>query len=297
MIIVRLSGGMGNQMFQYALGQTLALKHGVELKLDAELLLNRVRWPGNQSKSVPFRNYDLEIFNVSAELAHRSEIPALHRLYLTGVSKLALDRLRCRLIPNPGREKSFAFDPAILKLGRQAYLEGYWQSPKYFDEIADRIRGDFALKHAMSDKALKLQAGICSGNSVCINVRRTDFVESSVHGTFGMKFYEQGIRVIAEKAKIDWIYIFSDDVRWCEEHLAFDYRSTVVGHEFAGPKFGDYLYLMASCRHFVIPNSSFAWWAAWLNTDPQKIVVAPQRWFLNEGINTDDLCPKGWFRI
>jgi hypothetical protein len=286
---------MGNQMFQYAAGRALALRNEVPLKLDLVHLLDRTPRPKN--RSIVFRNYDLDIFRIEAEVARRVDVPMVFREYLSGRAKLYLAALRRRVITNRGRERSFAFDPAILGLGPSAYLEGYWQSPKYFDSVADRIRCEFTLRDPMSVGARELAEEIRACSSVCINVRRTDFVTSGMHGTFGKEYYDRGLAVVAERTKIDRIFVFSDDVKWCEANLAFEYPMQVVGHDFAGPKFGEYLNLMAACRHFIIPNSSFAWWAAWLNTDPAKTVVAPKRWFLDESIHTGDLFPIGWIRI
>ena len=292
MIIARIMGGLGNQMFQYAMGRTLALKHGVPLGLDCGFLLDRT--PRPKKCNFVFRSYDLEIFNVAARPVERGEIPPAYRLYLNGVPRLALDGLRRRLLPNPARERSFSFDPRFLELGRDAYLEGYWQSPKYFHSIAGTIRNDFKVKSPMSEKSRKLLGDIRSCNSVCINVRRTDFLASKVHGTIGEDYYHRALGVVADSGAIDHIYVFSDDMEWCENHLSFSPPVTMVGHDYAGLKFGEYLYLMSNCRHLIIPNSSFAWWAAWLNDDAGKVIIAPRRWFADPRINTKDLFPDHW---
>ncbi len=282
-------------MFQYAIGRTLAIKNRVPLGLDCGLLNDRTA-RAKRSNFV-FRDYDLHIFDMAARLLERPKIPPIYRLYLWGPPRLLVDSLRRRLLSNSARERSFAFDPAILSLGRTAYLEGYWQSPKYFSSIADTIRDDFRLKDPMSEKSLGLLAEIRSRSAVCVNVRRSDFATSKVHGVMGEGYYGRGIRAIAEKSPIDHIYLFSDDPSWCAKHLTFNYPVTVVGHEYAGQKFGEYLYLMAGCRHFLIPNSTFAWWAAWLNDEPAKTVVAPARWFVDEHTDTRDLFPDSWIRL
>ena len=238
MIIARLMGGLGNQMFQYSMGRTLALKHGDPLRLDCGFLEDRT--PRPRKSNFVFRSYDLDIFGVAARAAERGEIPPAYRLYLNGVPRLALDGLRRRLLPNPAREESFSFDPRFLELRQDAYLEGYWQSPKYFHSIADTIRDDFKLKSPMSETSLKLLGDIRSCNSVCINVRRTDFLASKVHGTIGEKYYHQALGVVAEWGAIDHIYVFSDDMEWCESHLSFGPPVTLVGHDYAGSKFGEY---------------------------------------------------------
>jgi hypothetical protein len=292
MIIARLMGGLGNQMFQYAMGRMLALKHGVPFSLDCAFLEDRT--PRPRGSNFVFRSYDLDIFNVAATVAGRGDIPPVYRLYLGGAPRLALDGLRRRLLPNPARERSFAFDPRFLDLGRDAYLEGYWQSPKYFSSIAGTIRDDFGLKAPISEKSQRLLGEIRSCNSVCVNVRRTDFLASKVHGTIGEEYYHRALGVVAERGAIDRIYVFSDDMEWCGKHLSFGPPVTMVGHDFAGPRFGEYLVLMSHCRHLIIPNSSFAWWAAWLNDDASKAVIAPKRWFVDQRIDTRDLFPDRW---
>jgi len=295
MIIVRLSGGMGNQMFQYAIGRKLSLKYGVELKLDAFFLLDRT--PRSTKRNLVFYDYALDVFNISAQIARRSEIPPIFRLYFFGKTRLLVDVIRRRFIFNPGKEKSFSFDERIFSIGPRAYIEGYWQSPKYFADIEETLKKDFTLKTPLSHKAKVLFEQIQSHNSVCINVRRGDFVSSSFHGTFGLDYYQKGVNKIRESSPIDKIYIFSDDIEWCRNNLSFPFPFMIVGHEYAGSKFQEYLFLMSACKHFVIPNSTFAWWAAWLNTDRDKHVIVPKRWFLDDSINTNDLIPSGWIRI
>jgi hypothetical protein len=296
MIIVRLEGGLGNQMFQYALGRMLALKNNTDLKLDLALL--RDRTPRRTQSNFVFRNYDLDIFAIKAQIARRSHLPFRYRFYLFGRFKHRLDALRRRYIHNPASEKAFcSFDPSILSIGPDAYLEGYWQSPKYFKDIDDVIRNDFKLKGPLSEKSQKLMEEIGSCASLCVNVRRGDFVTSDFHGTFGKDYYDRGIERILKTQRIEKIYIFSDDVSWCREHLRFPFPTVVVDHEYAGEKFGEYLALMSACKHFIIPNSSFAWWAAWLSTDREKLVIAPNQWFLDTSIDTSDLIPENWERI
>jgi hypothetical protein len=295
MIITRLAGGMGNQMFEYALGRALSLKYGVPLLLDVEWLLDRTPRPARQH--FVFRDYDLHIFNIEARLARRDEIPFRHRLHFRGTLKLALDRYR-RRIGFPGLEKSFtAFDPSVLELGPDAYLEGYWQSPKYFAGYEDVIRKDFTLVNGLSERGAALQREIASTGAVCVNVRRGDFVVNPFHGLMGTEYFDQGIEHLRRATDAEKIYVFSDDVQWCEENLRFPLPTTFVGHEYKGEKFGEYLALMTACRHFVIPNSSFGFWAAWLSPHEEKTVIAPKQWFSDPSIDTRDLIPESWARM
>ena len=285
MIIVRLTGGMGNQMFQYAAGRALSLKQGVPLALDTEWLLDRT--PRPKFLNFVFRNYDLDLFTIDATFAERSDVPLMYRSYLVGWAKHGLDFAARKFLRRPGQERNLRFDPKILALGPNAYLSGVWQSPSYFESIADVIRKDFMLKAPLSEQSARLKAEVQSCASVCLNVRRGDFVTSDVHGTMGTDYYDRAIA----------LYVFSDDIAWCEANLKFSFPTFFVGKEYKGPKYGEYLELMRACRNFIIPNSTFAWWAAWLSENPDKIVIAPKRWFLIEDIDTSDIVPEEWIRI
>ncbi len=296
MIIVRLTGGMGNQMFQYACGRALSLRTGVPLKLDLMLLLDRTKRPGKWK--ITFRDYDLDMYNIKADIAKRSDVPWQFRSYFRGLAMLVVYQLERLLVPNPGREKSPAFDKRILSLGPNTYLDGLWQSPKYFDDVADTIRKDFTLKNPMSEGSQKLFDEIRSQNSLCIHVRRTDYVGNAHHDTgIGQSYYDRGIAHIAKTQTIQKIYVFSDDIAWCRENLHFAIETVYVGNEYAGKKAEEHLALMSACKHFVIPNSSFSWWGALLSGYPDKIVVAPKKWFKDSDDGAEDLIPASWVRM
>lgn len=144
-----------------------------------------------------------------------------------------------------------------------------------------------------------MAAQMAATDSICVNVRRTDYVtvqaSSQAHGFVGKEYYDRGIEVIAPRLKNPHVFVTSDDVEWCRENLRFEYPTTVLGHEYKGYKFGEYLTLMSRCKHFLIPNSSFAWWAAWMNTSASKTVVCPKNWF--DAAKIDDVILPTWIRI
>lgn len=148
---------------------------------------------------------------------------------------------------------------------------------------------------------INLQNQIVSSESICLNVRRGDYVTNPVinksHGVCGNEYYYKAIEKMNNYTEKPIIFIFSDDIPWCKENLNFEDPSVFVTHDYAGKKFEKYLKLMSLCKYFVIPNSSFGWWAAWLSGYPQKKVIAPQKWFPNPEINTIDLIPATWERI
>lgn len=288
MIITKLKGGMGNQMFQYALGRVLSVKYGVPFKLDIETY---------KIKNLVERHYDLDLFNISAEIAQKDEIPLIYRNFIKNKFLLKIVSILNRLLKNKGRELFFRFNSEILNIGPDVYLDGYWQSPKYFEDIEDTIRKDFTLKDKLPLHVENLKEVIKKENSLCIHVRRGDYVGNSFHEIVGKEYYDKGIERIKSLTNIDKIYVFSDDIKWCEENMKFEFPTMFVGEEYAGQKAEGHMALMSVCHNFIIPNSSFAWWGAWLSPFRGKIVIVPKQWFPNANINSDDLIPKEWIRI
>lgn len=271
-------GGLGNQMFQYAVARNLSLKHNVELKIDLSFLNNR-----NMGSNFVYRDYDLNLFNIkpdfeidfSKRIVHSNQ-PHFHysKSYIDSISNLLLE-------------------------GNSVLLDGYWQSPFFFSEFEEEIRKDFEFINKVENETGEIKEMlnlIESTNSVMLNVRRTDYLNTSFHGVMGMDYLNKAKDIIEQKVENPHYFIFSDDVNWCKENINFE-NMTLVDHRYKGEKFGYYLQLMSKCKHFIIPNSTFAWWAAWLNTIDSKVVVAPKQWFTDNNINTSDLISKNWIRI
>jgi hypothetical protein len=309
MITVRLKGGMGNQMFQYAFARALAERNNDHVVLDAAPLLDRTPRP-----NFVFRGYDLDIFNVDVQLtlfsraALRFPVPVLW----AGASVIVTFIKSVFGMQKFIRETDDFTVASMDSLPRSGnfYLDGAWQNEKYFASIAPAIRREFTLREPLSPRAQELAAEIrASGDgSIGVNVRRGDFVtvrrSIEQHGFVGLAYYEEGIKVVLGKLSRGvgstalHVYVFSDEIDWCRKNLKFsalpDLPVTYVGHEYTGKKFGEYLYLMAACRHFIIPNSTFAWWAAWLAENPGKIVVVPKQWDRSgQGRTT---VPEGWVK-
>lgn len=283
MITVRLSGGMGNQMFQYAAGRALAVKNNTTVELDTTYLENP-----SPRKNFTARDYSLDVFTIEATLISHNKTPL----------QIFFHKIKNKFFPAKGVERSFQFDPKVLSLGPNAFLEGYWQSPRYFSSISDTIKNDFTLKHSLSEASRALMAEIRNTVSVAVHVRRGDYVGHSYHDVgITQTYYDQGLQYIADTQAIDKVYVFSDDIAWCKEHLQFPFETIYVGEEHAGIKGEGHMMLMSACKHFVIPNSTFSWWAAWLSGYEAKIVIAPKEWFTDKSINTNDLIPEEWVRM
>lgn len=296
MIIVKLQGGLGNQMFQYSAGKALSIQKQTTLQLDLTDLLDR-----SPHLNIVFRNYDLDIFpNLKVSIATKEEILSLTHRFKT--NKILSQIVKKTIgIKSYYKERSYKFDKHFNDLPSDVYLDGYWQSEKYFESAKATIAHDFAFAPFTVKENLQLNNDIKTHNSVCLNVRRGDFVShpnsSNFHGFKGLDYINRAIQFIEGKVSNPHFYVFSDDIEWCRENIKIRHPQTIVDHYHAGKKFSDYLQLMVSCKHFIIPNSSFAWWAAWLNNNPNKIIIAPLMWFNDPTIDTSDIIPPTWIRL
>jgi len=295
MIITRLTGGIGNQMFQYAAGRRLAVKNNAELKLDVGVFKN-------YTDGTP-RKYNLRAFNIAENFASEEEIRKLKNSKESALS-LIKKKIGFKTSSLKGKrfiaEKHFHFDPEILSLGNSVYLEGYWQSEKYFADIEDVIRKDFTVKIPPSEENQKMTEKIQSENSVSLHIRRGDYVAdkktNQFHGCCSLDYYAEAAKIIGKKISNPHFFVFSDDIAWAKENLKLDYPMTFADINDDEHSFED-MRLMSLCRHHIIANSSFSWWEAWLNSDPEKIVIAPKKWFNDPNIDTSELTPEKWIRI
>jgi len=292
MIILHLSGGLGNQMFQYAFGRATAKKLGVELKLeltDPTLIIHN--------------GFELErIFNIQASGATEADIKAVLGMYRYRLIGKAFKVFGVtKIFKSPAiEEPHFHFSPEMLAIPDSSHINGYWQSEKYFLEIEDEIRSDFAFKLPMSQQNADIAEVINQTNSVSLHVRRNDFANNSrinsTHGLCSLEYYQGAIRYIAGRVERPSFFIFSDDATWVKSNLKVDFPCEFVEHNQGRESYND-MRLMSLCQHHIIANSSFSWWGAWLNPNPTKLVVAPQAWFANPHIDTRDLIPANWMRV
>jgi len=297
MIIVKLMGGLGNQMFQYAAGRRLAHHHNTVLKLDLSFL-------GSVEESITPRRYELEHLNIMAEIATPEEIAELTgkgSTYLQSFLQQTRQALGLLLpVKNVITEKHFHFDLAILTAPNNTFLDGYWQSEKYFADISDVIRQEFNVTSDPDDWNRRLAEEIKGCESIAIHVRRCDYVSNAVtnayHGTCPLDYYHAAIGMIVSQVAEPHFFVFSDDSEWVRDNLQIHYLTTYLNHN--GPYQGhEDLRLMSLCRHHIIANSSFSWWGAWLARNPGNIVIAPDKWFTKADIDTRDLLPERWSRI
>lgn len=292
MVIIRLKGGMGNQMFQYAFGLRAARALGTELQVDLSLLLDRAR-----GEDHVYRDYDLTIFDVPHRFLVNPKM--LRMLYVTKSSKICkATRKWLAKGRNYVREPHFEVSETILRQPQDNTIyEGWWQSERYFSEISEEVRKIFTFVAPILKYSKPLFKKINNTNSICLNVRRTDFLKVDDLNTTNKNYFLNAAAKMATLVDNPHFFIFSDDVEWCAENLQLAHPTTLVDHSHKGEKFGNYLQLMKACKHYIIPNSSFAWWAVWLNENEEKRVIAPRNWFNSEAYDTSDLVSKEWMRM
>lgn len=292
MIIVQLKGGLGNQMFQYAAGRRLACLHNVSLKLD-------LSWLDKEQPGVTTRPYALGPFSIEAEAATDKEIAKLWEPKYDGVRRI-INVINPLYRPTHIREQQFHFDSAILGLPDNIYLDGYWQSEKYFRDIAPVIRRDFTVRAEADGPNREVAAVINGCNAVSIHFRRGDYTTntniSAQHGVCADDYYKKAVDLLAARTERPHFFVFSDDPLWVQEHFTIPHPMTVIAHNGPDQAHED-LRLMSLCRHHIIANSSFSWWGAWLAENLHKTVIAPARWFDQYVADTRDLFPEEWLKI
>ena len=194
----------------------------------------------------------------------------------------------------------YQFDPRLLDIPAEAYLIGYWQNEKYFAPIADTIRAEFTLKQPLSAASAAVAREMEASEAVGVHVRRGDYAHNpgtrQKHGLCSLEYYQTCARQILRQHPRAAFYVFSDDPQWAAENLDLGGPRVLVDHN--GPE-RDYedLHLLSRCRHFIIANSSFSWWAAWLSNWPDKHVFAPKRWLASVQYDASDIVPAGWQRV
>lgn len=282
-------GGLGNQLFQYALGRALADRRASTLKLD----ISGYGAGGGHA-------YALRHFNILESLATRDEIRRLRGAWFPvrlprRVHKANPFRKRSHVL-----EKAFAFDAGVLESPDDVYLDGYWQSEKYFKPVEAILRREFTVRHPLEAHNREMADRIAACNAVSLHVRRGDFVSNPkslrVHGVCGLDYYHSAVRRVAEASAAPHFFVFSDDPDWTARNLRIELPITFVSGNAADRGYDD-MRLMSLCKHHIIANSSFSWWGAWLGTNPGKVVVAPARWFATEEHDTKDLFPPTWQTI
>lgn len=312
MIIVKLFGGLGNQMFEYAAAKSLALRHRTEVKLDI-----------SGYKIGMLRNFELGDFTVEASVATLKDIARVSlsegilfsaRNYLGRYSEKICKLLKksglqthyytryyqynpsmpppSLMIGSVASQRFFHFDSEFHNCPDNIFIIGTWISYKYFESIRDILLAEFSLK-MITPRLEELAELIDKTNSISIHVRRADKLAEAVHPVVPLNFYKKAIEYFRRQFSNCTFFIFSDDEKWVKSNICGNDCLYVTNE---GRPAAEDLWLMSRCRHNVVPVSTFSWWAAWLNTNPDKqIVIAPPSfWITQPNFDTTTVSPPGW---
>jgi hypothetical protein len=289
MILTKLMGGLGNQMFQYAAARSLACRHKTEVKLDLSFLNQETGGAYTQ------RRYELDVFDLPVRIAGPEDFSVFK-----AKSNNKITRFVHRNFPFLSNnihvvERGSLYHPEFKDYPSNTYLEGFWQSEKYFQDFKDQIRNDFKPKQTMPASLEPVLKRILGSNSISVHVRRGDYVNlksaSSFHGSCSVEYYQKAVDFISNKKQQAELFVFSDDLDWCKTNLAFSQPVTYVTH--SDHPYWD-MHLMSKCRNNIIANSSFSWWGAWLNNDPGRIVIVPEHWFVGVKSESIDIVANNW---
>ncbi len=290
MIVVNLMGGLGNQMFQYAMGRKLALHHHTDLFLDCTFL--------NTHNPLHIkREYELGLFKIQSKIATDEVLKkfAIPNALLRRAQRYFPSLFHFKVVT----EKSHGFNKTYLSAPNDSWLNGFWQTEKYFSDIANTIRNDFEFKSPLQGLNKTLAEKIDACESVSIHVRRGDYTNPAIlsyHGMCTADYYYHALEVLAKKTSIQEIFLFSDDTTWVKQNMHFNLPVTFIDHNTGKNSFED-MRLMSLCKHNIIANSSFSWWAAWLNSNKDKTVIAPKVWVADKLVNTKDVLPVNWIPL
>lgn len=283
MIRIILKGGLGNQMFQYALGKSLALKYDVPLMLDLSFLTFRIPLKGlTPHRDFTYRDYSLDIFDIKEQTTNLFGNSTIDK-HLSYPLLSVYNRLFNNNYFLEG-ENFYALDEKALKVGSNAVLEGYWQNFNYFAAYEEEIKETFDIDKLYDPNYKDLDEKISQQrNSVALHLRRDDFLNKKhqqVYARLTENYFKQAINKVLEQVAKPQFYIFgADEESWIRSWLPLDGRNyTVIKKETSGFKDRSHFRFMSLCKHNIISNSTYAWWSAYLNKNKEKIVITPSRW-------------------
>jgi hypothetical protein len=296
MIVVNLKGGLGNQMFQYALGYALSKKNKTQFYLDDRYLNDRFikYFKRNYVKRI----FQINKLNLKYKIAKKKIIRIFslnNKIYFIRYFKIIIFSLFC-----PKKyiyENKYIYNKNLKKLNSlNIYLDGYWQNEKYFYNYKKEIKEIFINGIKIKNKKINnFLRTINSQHSVCVNVRRADYTNNN--NNLDLNYYLKAIKLIKKKYNNLKFFIFSDDLVWCRKIFSnLGVKYSIVDHTYAGNYFTTYLYLMTQFKTYIISNSTFSWWGAWLSKFSKPFIIAPKKWFPDSNL-VSDIVPKDWTRI
>ncbi len=282
MLIVKMQGGLGNQLFQYAFAKGLEHRTGKSVFFDT-----------SEYDSNSFRKFQLDAFCMEYKVASSRDVNAIKStgFFLRTLGKAVPYFFKSQVF----REKNLAYDPSCFEIKGNVYYDGYWQSEKYFQQVKDTLFQELKLKQIQNIRFIDLKNEIERQNeTVSLHFRRGDYVSDPntnlFHGVCGLDYYERSIRFISSKVGISRLYVFSDDLDWVRENFKSEIPITFVGEEVSDV---ESLLLMSFCNHQVVANSTFSWWGGWLSQN-DGFKIAPQKWFSAKEKESSDIVPDSW---
>lgn len=289
-IVIRYMGGLGNQMFQYAFRCNFEKKN--------KSVKDDIFFYKNNPNAMPF-----ELKNSFPKiLLEEAQEKDIDNFYIQKKNRSYIQKIKNKLFPYTrifqNEKKELFYDPKILKV-QSAYITGYWQNYRYVQNVKEILYERFEFPRIENEKIVRLIECISNENSVSLHIRAGDYLLPENVEIFGnictLQYYKDAIQKITEKIKTPMFFVFSNDINWCKQNIPLE--NVIWMDEISLPEHEDWveMYLMSCCKHNIIANSSFSWWAAWLNKNPKKIVVAPKQWLKN--VEKEEMCPKEWIRI
>lgn len=286
-IYIKLSGGLGNQLFQYALGRSLAIKNCCPLYLDTTWFNNIP--DGSTHRDILLKNLNIEANFIDSEgscekiIKNRNWFNFFHKNLKT-------------------EQTHYRYESKISKVRLPIYLNGYWQSYKYFEHFRHQLLKELTPKVSPNDVYINYKHLIQrEKNPIAVHIRRGDYITSEsaskIHGTLPISYYQNGINELQKRSPKQNFFFFSDDIQWVKKQFLkqknFHYIEPADQQESAVQE----LHLMSLCKDYIIANSSLSWWGAWLGTHPEKIVIAPNKWTANLDCESIDLIPQEWILL
>lgn len=302
MLIARIIGGIGNQLFQYATARAISLKLNRKLLLDIAWY-NNVYKQEDQSdlNATTLRDFLLNYFNIQSRVINKIHLDWIKRLEIKSINSNFYKFLKVGPLNffsyTPVNHNNFSLD--YIREHSHVYLTGHWQNNDIIEKYKNILYNDLILKHPLSVNNQDHLNSISTTNSVAIHVRRGDYISNpnsrKVHASCSNNYYYKSRAFIQYKITNSHYFIFSDDIKWVKDNLDFTTNTTFINNN--GPVY-EHLFLMSQCKHQITANSTFSWWAAWLNTNPQKIIITPQYWYNDKHLNETVIrIPNEWIKI
>ncbi len=297
-IIVRIHGGLGNQLFQYAFARGISSHLKTDFLIDASPFLSPRYNPHLYNNKCCFEHFNTKIRFAKGYTMFGFVWLRRHRKVFDFFYNHL--RLKKRLLPFYYPERIFTFDPGVFKKGT-TYFDGFWQIEKYFKDIGDEIRNELTVITPFSEYGKNMSEEIQKVTAVSLHVRRGDYITNikanASIGVCSLEYYMDAVREMEKHISSPHFFIFSDDYEWALENFK-NLRHPVTCIKGSEEKNYEDLTLMSQCKHHIIANSSFSWWGAWLNPKKDKVVIAPKKWFRNQPkASISDLIPEEWIKL